>query len=103
MAELHPILSASEPPRKTLWKDAVAGLINAVVSVPDGLASAALAGVNPIYGLYTGIAAHIAGSLLVSAQFMQITTTSTRRWLRAKPSPASPMRSATSLCSCWWR
>ena len=35
-----------------LQSDAIAGLINAVVSVPDGLASAALAGVNPIYGLY---------------------------------------------------
>jgi SulP family sulfate permease len=59
-----------------LWRDVVAGLINAVVSVPDGLASAALAGVNPIYGLYTSVAAPIAGSLLVSAQLMQVSTTS---------------------------
>lgn len=56
--------------------DLVAGLINAVVSVPDGLASAALVGVNPVYGLYTSIAAAITGSLLVSAQLMQIATTS---------------------------
>ena len=54
----------------------IAALINAVVSVPDGLASAALAGVNPVYGLYTSIAAPIGGSLLVSAQLMQIATTS---------------------------
>jgi sulfate permease, SulP family len=47
-----------------------------VVSVPDGLACAALAGVNPVYGLYTSIAAPIGGSLLVSAQLMQIATTS---------------------------
>ena len=59
-----------------LGSDTLAGLINAVVSVPDGLASAALAGVNPVYGLYTSIAAPIAGSLLVSAQLMQIATTS---------------------------
>ena len=59
-----------------LGKDILAGLINAVVSVPDGLASAALAGVNPVYGLYTSIAAPIGGSLLVSAQLMQIATTS---------------------------
>ncbi len=58
------------------WRDVVAGLINAVVSVPDGLASAALAGVNPVYGLYTSIAAPISGSLLVSAQLMQVSTTS---------------------------
>ena len=56
--------------------DVIAGLINAVVSVPDGLASAALAGVNPVYGLYTSIAAPITGSLLVSARLMQIATTS---------------------------
>jgi sulfate permease, SulP family len=59
-----------------LRQDGVAGLINAVVSVPDGLASAALAGVNPIYGLYTSIAAPIAGGALQSAQLMQIATTS---------------------------
>src|SRR5919199_1874067 len=60
----------------TLRQDVLAALINAVVSVPDGLASAALAGVNPVYGLYTSIAAPIGGSLLVSAQLMQISTTS---------------------------
>ena len=60
----------------SLRKDTIAGLVNAVVSVPDGLACAALAGVNPVYGLYTSIAAPIAGSPLVSAQLMQIATTS---------------------------
>lgn len=59
-----------------LRSDLQAGLINAVVSVPDGLASAALAGVNPVYGLYTSIAAPVAGSALVSAQLMQVATTS---------------------------
>lgn len=57
-------------------KDTLAGFINAVVSVPDGLASAALAGVNPVCGLYTSIAAPIVGSAMVSAQLMQISTTS---------------------------
>lgn len=54
----------------------MAGLVNAVVSVPDGLAAAALAGVNPVAGLYTSIAAPVAGSVLASAQLMQIATTS---------------------------
>lgn len=57
-------------------KDVSAGLINGVVSVPDGLASAALAGVYPIYGLYTSIVAPLFGSLLASTQRMQIATTS---------------------------
>lgn len=66
----------SESGGNTLQKDTVAGLINAVVSVPDGLAAAALAGVNPVYGLYTSIAAPITGSLVMSTQLMQISTTS---------------------------
>src|SRR5690349_5488785 len=52
------------------------GIVNAVVSVPDGLASAALAGVNPVYGLYTSVAAPLVGSAIVSGQLMQIATTS---------------------------
>ena len=72
-----PEAKTTDESRWSAWrKDILAGLINAVVSVPDGLASAALAGVNPIYGLYTSIAGPIAGSLLVSAQLMQIATTS---------------------------
>ena len=69
-------ITSDEGRGSVLRKDVVAGLINAVVSVPDGLASAALAGVNPVYGLYTSIAAPIGGSLLTSAQLMQISTTS---------------------------
>ena len=57
-------------------KDVGAGLVNGVVSVPDGLASAALAGVNPVAGLYTSAVAPVAGGLLLSAQRMQIATTS---------------------------
>ncbi len=76
--------TSAESRGSVLRHDTLAGLINAVVSVPDGLASAALAGVNPVYGLYTSIAAPIGGSLLVSAQLMQIATTS-----------------AIRRCSCW--
>lgn len=68
--------TSTERRGRTLRQDTLAALINAVVSVPDGLASAALAGVNPVYGLYTSIAAPIAGSLIASAQLMQISTTS---------------------------
>lgn len=78
-SSLPPNIKMPSPPttkQNAWWRDIIAGLINAVVSVPDGLASAALAGVNPVYGLYTSIAAPISGSLLASAQLMQISTTS---------------------------
>ena len=59
-----------------LRKDAQAGLVNAIVSVPDGLAAGALAGVNPVYGLYTSAAAAIGGGLTSSSHLMMIGTTS---------------------------
>ena len=38
--------------RDTLREDSVAGLVLGVQSVPDGLASRLLAGINPLAGLY---------------------------------------------------
>ncbi|MCW8087835.1 SulP family inorganic anion transporter [Sabulicella glaciei] len=58
-----------------LVKDLIAGLVGAVASVPSGLATASLAGVNPIAGIYTSIFAPSAGGLLVSAQRMFISAT----------------------------
>lgn len=58
-----------------LIKDVIAGLVQGVASVPSGLASAALAGVNPIAGIYTSALAPLAGGLLVSAQRMHISAT----------------------------
>lgn len=65
---------APGPPR--LRQDGVAGLNTAISSVPDGMASGLLAGVNPVYGLYASILGPIAGGFFSSAQLMVITTTS---------------------------
>ncbi|MGH8774696.1 MAG: SulP family inorganic anion transporter [Jiangellaceae bacterium] len=56
-------------------EDATAGLPGAVSSVPDGMASAVLIGVNPVYGLYASFAGPVAGGLTSSTQLMVITTT----------------------------
>jgi SulP family sulfate permease len=64
------------PERRTVRDDAVAGLNGALTSVPDGMASGLLAGVNPIYGLYACIAGPIAGGALSSTQLMIVATTS---------------------------
>lgn len=40
-------------PRSTLISDLIAGLVNAIVTIPGGIANGVLAGVNPVYGLYS--------------------------------------------------
>jgi sulfate permease, SulP family len=63
------------PRTKDLPGDALAGVVNAVVSVPSGMATAALAGVNPIYGLYATTVSPTVGGFFASSQLMQIATT----------------------------
>ena len=61
--------------RDTLGKDAVAGLVLGVESVPDGLAAGLLAGVNPLAGLYAYLFGTIAGSFFTSSAFMAVQAT----------------------------
>ena len=63
------------PDRREFRADALAGLPGAVASVPDGMASAVLAGVNPVYGLYASAAGPTAGGLATSTRLMVIATT----------------------------
>ena len=68
-------LRSVRPEPGTLRRDAIAGVPGAVGSVPDGMASAVLVGVNPVYGLYASFAGPIAGGLTASTRLMVITTT----------------------------
>ena len=52
--------------------DAVAGLVLGVQSVPDGLATGVLAGVNPLSGLYAYLVGTISGAFATSSVFMVI-------------------------------
>lgn len=58
--------------RGTVRDDAVAGLVLGVQSVPDGLATGLLAGVNPMAGLYAYLVGSIAGALVTSSVFMVV-------------------------------
>jgi SulP family sulfate permease len=58
--------------RDTLRQDAVAGLVLGVQSVPDGLATGLLAGVNPLAGLYAYMVGTFTGALITSSSFMAI-------------------------------
>ena len=61
---------------KTAKSDLVAGLTVAMVNIPEGMAYALVAGVNPLYGLYSGIVPPIVGALTAGSAFMMITLTS---------------------------
>jgi sulfate permease, SulP family len=69
-------LRSVRPHRQSLRADMVAGLTGAISSVPDGMAGAVLAGVNPVQGLYASFAGPVAGGLGTSTRLMLITTTS---------------------------
>jgi len=62
--------------RRTIGSDLVAGLTLGVESVPDAMASAVLAGVNPIHGLYAVMLSTPVGALFTSSVFMSVQTTS---------------------------
>jgi len=64
------------PKRSELRGELLAGLPGAISSVPDGMAAAVLAGVNPVQGLYASFAGPVAGGLTSSTRLMVITTTS---------------------------
>jgi SulP family sulfate permease len=61
---------------KTAIKDMVAGLTLGIESIPDAMASALLAAVNPIHGVYAVMLATPVGALFASSVFMSVQTTS---------------------------
>ena len=62
--------------RKNLGGDFVSGLITGIASIPDSMASALLAGISPLTGLYAMIVATPVGALFTSSQMMHVSTTS---------------------------
>ncbi len=61
--------------RDTLGPDLMSGLTVALVSIPEGMAYAMVAGVNPVYGLYTGMVTTIVASLTGSSSLLVVTLT----------------------------
>jgi len=62
--------------RKQLVPDLIAGLTTGIADIPDAMASAVLAGANPVYGLYAIMVGKPIGGLLTSSQFMTLAATS---------------------------
>ena len=67
-------LSLNYNPRN-LASDLTAGVTTALVTIPDGLASAILAGVNPVHGLYGLMVGTPLAALALSSQFMYVANT----------------------------
>ncbi|MET0673571.1 MAG: SulP family inorganic anion transporter [Microbacterium pygmaeum] len=61
--------------RKTIGRDAVAGLVLGVEAVPDGLAAGLLAGINPLAGLYAYLFGMVGATLFTSSAFMAVQAT----------------------------
>jgi SulP family sulfate permease len=65
-----------KPQRENLSSDLIAGLTFAVVNVPQAMAHALLAMVNPVFGIYTLMVAVPIGAIFTSSVYMNVSTTS---------------------------
>lgn len=57
-------------------RDAIAGLVTGLFSIPEGMAYASIGGFNPVAGLYSGVVSTIVGSVLARTVLMVTTLTS---------------------------
>jgi SulP family sulfate permease len=62
--------------KKNILADFIAAFTTGIASIPDSMASALLAGINPLTGLFTMIVATPIGALFTSSEMMHISTTS---------------------------
>ncbi len=56
--------------------DVISSITNGVASIPDGMTSGVIAGINPVYGLYTLMVSTPVAALTVSTRLMVVNTTS---------------------------
>lgn len=76
MEQLTTATQHLRPERGHLVSDLIAGLTFAVVNVPQAMAHALLATINPVFGIYTLMVAVPIGALFTSSTFMNVSTTS---------------------------
>ena len=70
------VTTDSAKTRGNLVPDLIAGLTTGVANIPDAMASAVLAGANPVQGLYAIMIGTPLGALFGSSAFMNVATTS---------------------------
>ena len=69
------IINGLKVPRKTIVNDLIAAVVMAAATVPGSLANGVLAGVNPVYGLFSTIAGTTVAALFTSSVIMNVDTT----------------------------
>jgi SulP family sulfate permease len=91
----------STPNQSTFRHDASAGLVLGLQSVPDGLATGLLAGVNPLAGLYAYMVGTVSGAFSTSSSFMAVQGTGAMAMLVADVAvlrdSSSPSRALVTL------
>ena len=73
--QLLTAVESLRPERRHLASDLIAGLTFAVVNVPQAMAHALLAMVNPVLGIYTLMVAVPVGAIFTSSVFMNVSST----------------------------
>jgi len=74
-AQIEAAVQRMKPKRRFLAADLIAALTFAVVNVPQAMAHALLATVNPLLGIYTLMVAVPIGTIFSSSVFMNVSTT----------------------------
>lgn len=75
MQQIGAVAQQLKPERRNWTADLIAGLTFAVVNVPQSMAHALLAGVNPVLGIYTLMVAVPMGAIFTSSVYMNVSTT----------------------------
>lgn len=69
-------IKSLRPDRENFIADGMAGLTFALVNIPQAMANALLATVNPVLGLYTLAIGTPVGAIFTGSVFMNVSTTS---------------------------
>jgi MFS superfamily sulfate permease-like transporter len=69
-------MAAEKTPTNHWAADLTAGLTTGIANIPDAMASAILAGTNPVYGLYGLMSGTPVGALITSSHLMSVSVTS---------------------------
>ena len=90
------LCTAAVPDRKARPADVIAGVLTAIGAVPDTMASAVMATLNPVQGRYAGMIGTPVAVLATGSVFMLVNTTSAMAQATAVAPAYCPSRAAIS-------